>query len=144
VSSALKLYKSRPNNPSPSFYIIIKRYHCNHDRSTCKSLHQYLFPASFLEVGIPPSKNTQPPPPETAAKLCGLNLFFGRDSELQIYHGNLLLMDNKHRKLFVIKQSKGSNFMPQIYQNTFTGRTRSPDGGTSAGFWLGAKKSLKI
>jgi len=97
----------------------------------------------FWKWGFPRQK-THNPPPETAAKLCGLNLFFGRDSELQIYHGNLLLMDNKHRKLFVIKQSKGCNFMPQIYQNTFTGRTRSPAGGTSAGFWLGAKKILKI
>ena len=28
-----------------------------------------------------------------------------------MYHGNILLMDNKHRKLFVIKQSKGCKFM---------------------------------
>jgi len=42
-----------------------------------------------------------------AAKLCALNPFFGRDDELQIYHGNFLLMDNTHRKFFVVKQSKG-------------------------------------
>ena len=53
----------------------------------------------------PPKKKTYNPPP-TAAKLCALNLFFGRYNELQIYHGNFLLMDSKHRKLFVIKQSK--------------------------------------
>jgi len=34
------------------------------------------------------------PPHQTAAKFCPLN------------RGNFLLMDNKHRKLFVIKQSK--------------------------------------
>ena len=34
-------------------------------------------------------------PPQTPAKLCALNLFFGRDNELQICHGNILLMDNK-------------------------------------------------
>ena len=69
------------------------------------------------------------PPPEkniislqTAAKLCALDLFFDRDSELQIYHGNFLLMHNRHRKLFVIKQPKGSKFMPKIHQNTFGSR----------------------
>jgi len=49
--------------------------------------------------------------------LCALNLFFDRDKELQIYHGNFLLMDNKHRKLFVIKQTKGRKFMPKMHQN---------------------------
>jgi len=68
-----------------------------------------------------------PPPsnynfPQMAVKLCALNLFFGRDNELQIYHGNFLLMDTKHRKLFVIKQSKGCKFMPKVYQNTLGGR----------------------
>ena len=56
----------------------------------------------------PPKKLTIPP--STAAKLCALNLFFGRNSELQIHHGNFLLMDNKHRKLVVMKQSKGCKF----------------------------------
>ena len=37
---------------------------------------------------------------------CVLCIFFSRDNELQTYHGNFLLMDNKHRKLFVIKQSR--------------------------------------
>ena len=41
---------------------------------------------------------------------CVLKIFlFGRDNESQMYHGNFLtLMDNKHRKLFVVKQSKGA------------------------------------
>ena len=47
------------------------------------------------------------PPPKTAAKLCAL--IFDRDNELQIYHRNFLLMDNKHSKLFVIKNQKGAN-----------------------------------
>ena len=44
------------------------------------------------------------PPRQTAAKLCAVDLFFGRDNELQIRHANLLLMDNKRRKLFAIEQ----------------------------------------
>jgi len=39
--------------------------------------------------------------PKMAARLCAQNLFFGRDNELLIYHGNFLLMYDKHRKLFV-------------------------------------------
>jgi len=31
-------------------------------------------------------------------------------------------MDNKHGKLFVIKQSEGCRFMPKMHQNTFGGR----------------------
>jgi len=31
-------------------------------------------------------------------------------------------MDNIHMKLFVIKQSKGRNFIPKMHQNTFGGR----------------------
>ena len=46
------------------------------------------------------------PPPKKRLPNCALNLFFGRDSELQIYRVN------KHRKLFVIKHSKGCKFMP--------------------------------
>ena len=53
---------------------------------------------------LPPKKTYTPQ--KTAAKLCTLDLFFGRDNELQIYHGNVLLMDNKQRELFVIKQSE--------------------------------------
>jgi len=30
-------------------------------------------------------------------------------------------MDNKHRKLFAIKQSKEYKFMPKMHQNTFGG-----------------------
>jgi len=42
-------------------------------------------------------------------------------------------MDNKHRKLFVIKQSKGCKFMPKMHQNTFSGRAPpGPAGGTYA------------
>ena len=52
--------------------------------------------------------------PETAAKLGARDLVFGRDNELQTYHGKLVLMDNKRRKLFVIKQGKVYKFMPEI------------------------------
>jgi len=39
----------------------------------------------------------------------------------KLHQGNFLLMDNKHRKLFVIKQSKGCKFVPKMHQNTFGG-----------------------
>jgi len=60
---------------------------------------------SFGGGGISPKKLTIPLP----KRLPNCVLRFGRDSELQIYHGNFLLMDNKHRKLFVVKQLKGAN-----------------------------------
>ena len=50
-------------------------------------------------------------------------VFFGPGSELHIYHWNTLLMDNKHGKLIVIKQSKWCRFMPKMHQNMFGGRT---------------------
>ena len=74
----------------------------------------------FGGEAIPPPQNFQSP--QTAAKLCALNLYFCSDSELQIYYGNFLLMDNKRRKLFVIKQSKWCRFMPKMHQNMFGGR----------------------
>jgi len=43
--------------------------------------------------------------PKRLPKLWAVNLFFGRENELQIHHGNFYLMDNKHRKLFVIGYS---------------------------------------
>ena len=46
------------------------------------------------------------------------------DNELQIYHKNFHLMDNKHRKLVVIQQSEGSKFMPKMQQNTHRGYAR--------------------
>ena len=42
------------------------------------------------------------PPPKKKQTLCALNLFFG--------------WDNEHRKLFVIKHSKGCKFMPKMHQ----------------------------
>jgi len=72
-------------------------------------------------------------PPKKAGKLCALNLFFDQAIELPIYYGNYLLTDNKFRKLFITKQSKGCKFMPKMHQNTFGGRTPSgPTGGAYA------------
>ena len=73
----------------------------------------------FVGVGNPQTYN----PLQTADKLymCSIS-FFGRHNELQPYHEHFLLMDNKHRKLFVIKQSKGCKFMPKMHQNAFGGR----------------------
>ena len=72
-----------------------------------------------------PRKNLHPP---KKAPNCVL-FFFGRDSELQICHGSFLLIDNKHRKLFTIKQSNGCKFMSKMHRNTFVVRVpfmRSP------------------
>jgi len=51
-------------------------------------------------------------------KIKMFSIFFGRGDELQIYHRNIVSMDNKHRKLFVIKQSKGYEFMPKMHQKS--------------------------
>jgi len=59
-------------------------------------------------------KNLKFPP--TAAKLCALILFFGRDNELRTYRGNFDLMHSKHWKLFVAKQSQGCKFMPKMHK----------------------------
>jgi len=72
-------------------------------------------------------------PPQTAAKLCALNLIFRRGQWLQIYRGNDILMDNKYRKLFEIKQSNGCRFILKMQQNTFCGRAPpGPAGGAYA------------
>jgi len=60
-------------------------------------------------------------PPKKKSELSAV-IFFRRDCKLQTYHENFLSMDNKYRKLFVIKQSKGCKFMPKIHQNTFGSR----------------------
>jgi len=53
----------------------------------------------------------------SAFRLCALNHFFRPGqwvtNMLQICDRNILLMDNKRRILFVIKQSKGCKFMPK-------------------------------
>ena len=67
----------------------------------------------FKGGGIPPAKKLTIFP-QTAAKLCALS-FFRPDSKLQIHHGNFLLMDNKHTKLFVIKQSERCTLMPKLH-----------------------------
>jgi len=65
-------------------------------------------PRIFYWGGIPPPQkktyNSAPFPKQLPN--CVLNFFLGWNSELQVYRGNFLLMDNKHRKLFVIQQSK--------------------------------------
>ena len=65
----------------------------------------------------PPPQKKELQSTQTADKLCTLNLFFDRDNELPVYYTNCLLMDNKHRKLLVIKQWKGCKLMPKMHQN---------------------------
>ena len=60
----------------------------------------------FGEGVIPPTTKKVIISPQTAAKLCAIIFFFDRNNELQTYRGNFLLKDNKHGKLFVIKQRR--------------------------------------
>jgi len=50
------------------------------------------------------------PLPQKVAKLCALNLSSAGTVNYKTYHGNFLLMDNKHWKLFIIEQSKWFKF----------------------------------
>ena len=63
----------------------------------------------FLGRGFPQTFHS---PPKRLSN-CAVNLFFGRDNALQIYHGNFLLIGNKYRKSFVIKQPKRCKFLPK-------------------------------
>jgi len=78
--------------------------------------------------GTPPVKTYNAP--KRLPNCVLLNLFFGRDNEIQIYHGNFLLMENKHMKLFVTKRSTGA-YLSKMHQNTFGpargASMRSPD-----------------
>ena len=51
-------------------------------------------------------------------------------------------MDNKHRKLFVIKQSKGCKFMPKMHQNAFGGQ--APPGPAKGAYALPQTKLRKV
>jgi len=86
-----------------------------------------------LSQAFPPrKKNLQ----STLKRLpnCVLEMFFfGRDNELQTHRGNFLFTDNKHRNLFVIKQSKRCKFVPKMRQNALGGRApRGPTRGAYA------------
>jgi len=73
-------------------------------------------PGIFLLGESPPpkKKNLQfPHAPNGCRIVCSKSFFFGRDNELQTYHGNFLLTDSKHRKLIAIKQSERCKFMPK-------------------------------
>jgi len=52
--------------------------------------------------GIPPPPKGLTVSPKDWQIVCSKSFFGGRDNELPLYHGNFLLSDNKHRKLFFI------------------------------------------
>ena len=83
-----------------------------------------LFQASF--GGIPLRKKPTIPLPQKVAKLCALNLSSAGTVNYKTYHGNFLLMDNKHRKLFVIEQSKWFKFKAKCTKISFAAGIR-PD-----------------
>ena len=55
-----------------------------------------------------------------------------KTNTLQIYHGNIILMENKHYKCFVLRHSHRLKFMPKMHQNTFGGRAPP---GPAGGAW---------
>ena len=59
------------------------------------------------------------------SKLCAPNLFC-RDSELQIYHRNFLITDNKHGKSFAVWQSEGCKFMRKMQIHLAVGLRPDP------------------
>ena len=64
---------------------------------------------------------------------CAINFFSVGTTSYQYIAETFFLTNYKHRKLFVIKQSKGCKFMPEMHQNTFGGRTPpGPAGGAYA------------
>jgi len=69
--------------------------------------------------------------------VCSKSFFFGRGI-IQIYHGNILLIDSKHRKLFVVEQeqrihtaSRRCKFIPEMRRHMFGGDP-GPAGGAYA------------
>ena len=96
----------------PSVLIAID---CNHHTS-----NQCLFHARCLGGGNSPAPKLTTFLPPNGCQLH--DLFFGRDNELQKYHGNFLLMDNQCSKVFVIKQWEGCKVMPKMHQNALCGR----------------------
>jgi len=80
-------------------------------------------PAVFFDGGgaiPPPKKKTYKSPRRLPNSV--LKVFFQAGIEITNVSRKLFLMDNKHEKLFVTKQSKGCKFMPKMHQNTFGGR----------------------
>jgi len=113
-------------NPPAAVAAVDRRDRRAEGRSTVARTRRRIHP-------IPRQKNLQFRPPPNACQIVYSESFFGRDNELHIFHGNYLLMDNKHRKLFVITQSEGRKFMPKMHQNTLGGRAPPrPAGGIAA------------
>ena len=79
------------------------------------STNQCLFQASFWGVS-PSPKKAYNFPPNGWQTVCSKSFLAGTMNYQ--YHGNFLLMDNKHGKLSVIKQSKRRKFMSKMHQNT--------------------------
>ena len=52
--------------------------------------------------GIPLKKTYNPPQKSGCQTVCSESFFRPEQWIIQTYHGNILLMDNKHRKLFVV------------------------------------------
>ena len=91
------------------------------DPSVVRDVSCTVFISGIFCRVIPPTGRIKLTIPPNGCQIV-LKKNFGRDNELQIYHGNFLLTYIKHIKLFVIKQSKGYKFMPKTHQNTFGGR----------------------
>jgi len=117
IFSVSKYYEDRVTGKLFHVAVQWKRSHARRTWYTDARLIHSVYSRHFW--GIPPGGGGFPPvagdspgggdPPRTAAKWRALNLesfFLGWENELQIYHGNFLLMDNKRRQLLVVKQRR--------------------------------------
>ena len=84
--------------------------------------HKSVFiPGFFFWGGVSPSpQKAYNFPPNGWQSVCSKSFLAGTMNYQ--YHGNFLLMDNKHGKLSVIKQSKRCKFMSKMHQNTIGSR----------------------
>jgi len=126
-------YKRRLSCNSAVVGSVMLRAEGRGSTDTCNSV---FIPGIFFCVGgeFPPSKNLQFRPPPNGCQIVCSKSFSQPDNELQLYHGNMLLIDNKNRKLFVIKQSRECRFVPKMHQNTFSGR--APPGPVGGAYTL--------
>ena len=70
----------------------------------------------------PPKGHNSPLIPNVCQIVCSKSFFSAAMLSCQFIMETFLLTENRHRKLFVIKQSKNCKFVTKMHQNTFGGR----------------------
>jgi len=127
-------YKRRLSCNSAVVGSVMLRAEGRGSTDTCNSV---FIPGIFFVCGggdSPLQKTCNFAPPPNGCQIVCSKSFSQPDNELQLYHGNMLLIDNKNRKLFVIKQSRECRFVPKMHQNTFSGR--APPGPVGGAYTL--------